>query len=165
MPVFRFAPLYFIQTKRVHHVSVMHSFLFINPVIRDSVLFHSECTPRRTIPERSELALACCFRLLLALYGRLLIMFTLPNFSDDAVFCARTLETLQSGVQGLVLTNAYFCHEFFPPFVHRQRLSIKTHPLPDTPYKQLVKYMYIVSQIIRFVKLILPERSIPLVFR
>ena len=86
------------------------------------------CTPRRTTPKRSELALTCCFRLLLALYGRLLIMLTLPNFSDHAVFCARTLETLESGIQGLVLTNAYFCHEFFPPFVQRQRLFIKMHP-------------------------------------
>ena len=80
-------------------------------------------------PMQSELALTCCFRLLLALYGRLFIMLTLPNFSDHAVFCARTLETLQSSIQGLVLTNAYFCHEFFPPFVQRQRLSIKMHPI------------------------------------
>ena len=54
-------------------------------------------------------------------------MLALANLSDDAVFCAGTLETLESGIQGLVLTNAYFCHEFFPPFVQRQRLSIKRH--------------------------------------
>ena len=85
-------------------------------------------TALRTIPPtRSELALASCFRLLLALDGRLLVMLALANFSDNAVFCAGTLETLQSGVQGLVLTNAYFCHEFFPPFVLRQRLYIKSH--------------------------------------
>ena len=75
----------------------------------------------------SELALTSCFRLLLTLYGRLLVMLALANLSDDAVFCAGTLETLESGIQGLVLTNAYFCHEFFPPFVQRQRLSIKRH--------------------------------------
>ena len=46
-------------------------------------------------------------------------MLTLANLSDDAILCARALETLQCGVQGLVLTNAYFCHEFFPPFVQR----------------------------------------------
>jgi hypothetical protein len=80
---------------------------------------------KENLPKKSELALAGCFRLLLALHGRLLIMLTLPNFSDDAVFCARTLETLESGIQGLVLTNAYFCHEFFPPFVQRQRLIYK----------------------------------------
>lgn len=71
---------------------------------------------------RLELALTCCFRLLLALDGRLLIMFSFTNFCDNAVFCTGTLETLQSGVQGLVLANANFCHEFFPPFVQRQRL-------------------------------------------
>ena len=79
------------------------------------------------LPTRSELALTSCFRLLLTLYGRLLVMLALANLSDNAVFCAGTLETLESGIQGLVLTNAYFCHEFFPPFVQRQRLSIKRH--------------------------------------
>ena len=91
--------------------------------------------PANDSPTRSELTLPSCFRLLLALYGRLFIMFTLANLSDHAVFCAGTLETLQSSVQGLVLTNAYFCHEFFPPFVLRQRLSIKRHLLIDAPYK------------------------------
>lgn len=83
-------------------------------------------------PTRLELTLPSCFRLLLALDRRLLVMLALANLSDDAVFCARTLETLESSVQGLVLTNAYFCHEFFPPFV--QRLSIKRRRT-DAPYK------------------------------
>ena len=87
------------------------------------------------LPTRSELALTSCFRLLLALDGRLLVMLALANLSDHAVFCAGTLETLESSVQGLVLTNAYFCHEFFPPFVLRQRLSIKRYLSADTPYK------------------------------
>ena len=87
------------------------------------------------LPTRSELALTSCFRLLLTLHGRLLIVLALANFCNNAVFCARTLETLESGIQGLVLSNAYFCHEFFPPFVLRQRLSIKRYSLSDTPYK------------------------------
>ncbi len=91
---------------------------------------------------RSELALTCCFRLLLALHGRLLIMLSLANFRNHAVFCTGTLETLQSGIQGFVLANANFCHEFFPPFVQRQRLYMKEQhciALHRLPYTQLIR--------------------------
>lgn len=63
---------------------------------------------------RSELALASSFRLLLALHGRLLIVLTLTDLSDHAVLCTGALEALECSVQRLGLTNAYFCHEFFP---------------------------------------------------
>ena len=64
----------------------------------------------------SILALTSSFRLLLTLYRRLFVMLSLTNFSDNAVLRTRSLKTLQSGVQRLVLTNANFCHLHFPPF-------------------------------------------------
>lgn len=54
-------------------------------------------------PRSVVLSLSCSFRLLLALYARLLVMLSLANFLLDACLCAASLETTQSAVQGLVL--------------------------------------------------------------
>ena len=107
----------------------------------------------RTHLDESILALASSFRLLLTLDGRLLVVLSLANFSDDAVLRTRTLETLERSIQGLVLSNTYFCHEFFPPFVQRQRLSIISRsPKQTAHYKHLKWYEYIVSHSDKFVK-------------
>ena len=121
------------QHRKTAMLCLFSCFVMIPYVIYTGQRNSRSCTKRSAqrhgerFPTTSELALTSCFRLLLTLYGRLLVVLALANLSDDAVFCAGTLETLECGIQGLVLTNAYFCHEFFPPFVTRQRISIKSY--------------------------------------
>ena len=43
-------------------------------------------------------------------------MLALANLGDNTVSGAGSLKALKSGVQRLVLTDAYFCHLLFPPF-------------------------------------------------
>lgn len=84
-------------------------------------------------------ALTSSFRLLLTLYRRLFIVFSLANFSDNAVFRTRSLEALQRSVQRLVLTNANFCHLHFPPFATTAEanfpFSKAKHPIYTTAFR------------------------------
>ena len=89
------------------------------------------------------LALTSSLGLLLTLYRRLFVVFSLTNLSDNAVLGTGSLETLQSGVQRLVLANTYFCHLLFPPFatktevlspVYQSAQSTRTVPALDSLY-------------------------------
>ncbi len=60
-------------------------------------------------------ALTSGFRLLLALYAGLLIMFTLTHLGHDAGTGALTLETLESAFKRFVFLHAYFRHLFSLP--------------------------------------------------
>ena len=73
---------------------------------------------------KSIFALTSCLGLLLTLYRRLFVVFSLANLSDHAILCTGSLETLQSGVQRLVLADTYFCHLIIPSLCHQDRGSI-----------------------------------------
>ena len=55
------------------------------------------------------LALACSFRLLLALYARLFVMLSLAKFGKNTGTCDLTLEPTKSTVAGLALLQLNFC--------------------------------------------------------
>ena len=69
------------------------------------------------------LALSCSFRLLLALYARLLIVFSLAKLGKDTGTSALTLKATKSTVQGLAFLHFYFCH-FYPSLRCDQKLTV-----------------------------------------
>ena len=69
------------------------------------------------------LALSCSFRLLLALYARLLIVFSLAKLGKDTGTSALTLKATKSTVQRLALFHFYFCH-FYPSLRCDQKLTV-----------------------------------------
>ena len=60
------------------------------------------------------LSLASCFRLLLSLYRRLLVMFSLTNLCENTGLCARTLKSAKCTVKGLAFLNFNLRH-LYPP--------------------------------------------------
>ena len=56
------------------------------------------------------LALSCCFRLLLALYARLLIVLSLAKLSEDAGTGGNTLKATECAVERLAFLDSDFCH-------------------------------------------------------
>ena len=66
-------------------------------------------------------SLASSFRLFLALYAGLLIVFSLAKLGKDAGTSGCTLKATKSAVQGLAFFNLDFCHSFFPPSAYCQR--------------------------------------------
>ena len=59
-------------------------------------------------------SLASSFRLFLALYAGLLIVFSLAKLGKDAGTSGCTLKATKCAVQGLAFFNLYFCHVLFP---------------------------------------------------
>ena len=59
--------------------------------------------------------LTSSLRLFLTSYAWLLIMFSLAKLSHDAVASARSLKSLKSAFQALVLFNDYLCHLLVSP--------------------------------------------------
>ena len=72
--------------------------------------------PLDQIMRRSILALPSGFRLLLALYAGLLVVFPLPDFSQNTGPGALPFEPFQRAFQRLVFLDANLRHLFFPPF-------------------------------------------------
>ena len=66
-------------------------------------------------------SLASCFRLLLALYAGLLIVFSLAKLGKDAGTSHCTLKATKCAVQGLAFFNFNFCHfsVSLPPLIAR----------------------------------------------
>ncbi len=52
--------------------------------------------------------LSCSFRLLLALYAGLIVMFSFANLADNTGFGAVSLKAAKSTVQGFIFFNSYF---------------------------------------------------------
>ena len=69
------------------------------------------------------LALSCSFRLLLALYAGLLIVFSLAKLGKDTGTSALTLKATKGTVQRLAFFNFYFCH-FYPSLRCDQKLTV-----------------------------------------
>ena len=64
-------------------------------------------------------SLASCFRLFLALYAGLLIMFSLAKLGKDAGTSSCTLKATKCAVQRLAFLDSDFCHFLFslPPHI------------------------------------------------
>ena len=65
------------------------------------------------------LALPCRFRLLLATYGRLLVVLSLADFRENAGPCTGALESAQSTVKALVILNSDLRHLLHTPSLVR----------------------------------------------
>lgn len=71
----------------------------------------------------SELALSCCFRLLLALYAGLFVMLALAKFCLNAALEVRSLESAESAVNAFVLLNMDLCHLNFSLPCQRRNIA------------------------------------------
>lgn len=64
----------------------------------------------------AELPLAGCIRFLLPAYTGLLIRLALAHFRQDSLLSAGVLKPPKGAIEGFVLSYAYLCHEYSPPF-------------------------------------------------
>ena len=85
-----------------------------------------EIIPDDLIGDGSILPLASGFRLLLALYAGLFVMFALTNFSQHPSPRTLTLKPLESAFQRLVFVDMNLRHLFSLP----SRISPETAPFP-----------------------------------
>lgn len=90
------------------------------------------------------LALASCFRLLLALYAGLLVMFSLAKFSEYAGSCTLSLKTTERAVQCFVFFNSDLCHLYsLPPQIQMRMIRKNIICIIIHDFFQLVKRIFI----------------------